>query len=145
MQMQPFHIAIPVNDLVAARRFYIDLLGCSEGRSSEDWVDFNMYGHQVVCHLVNSIAASSLSKNAVDSEEVPIPHFGVVLAWNDWEELARHLSSLNATFILKPGVRFVDQPGEQATFFINDPAGNVLEFKALRNPENLFARNKDGH
>ena len=145
MQLQPFHIAIPVNDLLAARRFYIDLLGCSEGRSSKDWVDFNMYGHQVVYHLVNSIAASSLSKNAVEGEEVPIPHFGVVLLWHDWEALERRLSALNATFTLKPDVRFVDQPGEQATFFITDPAGNVLEFKALRTPENLFARNKDGH
>jgi uncharacterized protein len=145
MQLQPFHIAIPVNDLLAARRFYIDLLGCSEGRSSKDWVDFNMYGHQVVCHSVNAIAASSLSKNAVEGEEVPIPHFGVVLLWHDWEALARRLSALNATFTLKPDVRFVDQPGEQATFFITDPAGNVLEFKALRTPENLFASNKDDH
>ena len=143
MALTPFHVAVPVTDLVAARDFYTGLLGCPEGRSDEQWVDFNLFGHQFVCHLVSRDDIQH-SANEVDGERVPVPHYGLVLAWNDWNTLVSKLENARATFVIEPGVRFSGQPGEQATFFIADPAGNVLEFKALRNPDNLFARQPKG-
>ena len=129
MTLTPFHIAIPVDNLHKARSFYGDLLGCPEGRSAENWVDFNLYGHQLVCHLAGGSADES--SNAVDGDAVPIPHFGVVLTMAQWRELGGKLQEANATFITEPHIRFEDQVGEQATLFLRDPSGNVLEFKAF--------------
>jgi extradiol dioxygenase family protein len=137
MSLRPFHVAVPVHSLTAAREFYGDLLECTEGRSAERWVDFNLYGHQVVCHQIDALAKNA-GANRVDGEAVPVPHYGVVLNWPDWERLADRLRSHNEQFIVEPGVRFTGEPGEQATLFIADPSGNVLEFKAMRNPDNLF-------
>ena len=139
MALAPFHVAVPVTDLEAARGFYSGLLGCAEGRSDTHWVDFDLFGHQFVCHLVAE-SHSQHPVSDVDGERVPIPHYGLVLAWDDWEVLASQLKAAATDFIIQPGVRLTGTPGEQATVFIADPAGNVLEFKALRNPENLFAR-----
>ena len=143
MNLPPFHVAVAVHDLEAARRFYAGLLGCAEGRSAEQWVDFNLYGHQFVCHAIGQ-GLTPAARNPVDGERVPIPHFGVVLDWERWEQLAAHLRTAGAEFVIEPGVRFAGSPGEQATFFIADPSGNVLEFKAMREPQNLFARDT-GH
>ena len=138
MALTPFHVAVPVHDLDAARRFYGGLLGCPEGRSAAEWVDFDLYGHQFVCHL--AAGAGPAVSNEVDGKAVPVPHYGVVLDWEDWEGLADRLRSAGTQFILEPGIRFRGQVGEQATLFIADPSGNVLEFKALRDPRRLFAR-----
>ncbi len=138
MSLPPFHVAVPVTSLEASRAFYGELLGCPEGRSDEHWIDFNLYGHQFVCHYASQAAPSA--SNEVDGERVPVPHYGVVLNWSDWEALAEKLTKANADFILEPGVRFTGLPGEQATLFIADPSGNVLEFKAMRNPANLFSK-----
>ena len=134
----PFHLAFPVNDLNEARRFYGELLGCPEGRSSNEWVDFNFYGHQIVAHV--SKEAASSAANRVDGDDVPVRHFGVVLSMNDWHRLARRLKDAGARFIIEPHVRFTGQPGEQATLFVMDPSGNALEFKAFNDPECLFAK-----
>lgn len=139
MPIQPFHLAITVDDLVAAENFYAKLLGCSIGRRSDCWIDFNLYGHQLVCHLTNQHTAPDLPANNVDGKQVPVPHFGVVLAWTEWEILAARLTAANMRFIIEPTVRFAGQIGEQATMFFPDPAGNMLEFKAMRDPEQLFA------
>jgi extradiol dioxygenase family protein len=139
MSLPPFHLAIPVHSLVAARQFYGDTLGCPEGRSAEHWVDFNLYGHQFVCHLVDGESKAAGMTN-VDGKSVPVPHFGVVLDWSDWEDLATKLQSQHIKFIMEPCVRFAGEPGEQATMFLLDPAGNALEFKAMRNPGNLFSK-----
>jgi extradiol dioxygenase family protein len=137
MSLPPFHLAVPVHSLAAARQFYGDVLGCPEGRSADQWVDFNLYGHQLVCHLVSG-ASEPAGENNVDGDAVPVPHFGVVLDWADWEQLADKLKHHDVRFIMEPGVRFVGEPGEQATMFLADPSGNALEFKAMRNPDNLF-------
>jgi uncharacterized protein len=137
--MSPFHLAIPVDDLAAARAFYGGVLGCPEGRSSETWVDFNFRGHQFVVHLA---PRATITRNAVDGDAVPVPHFGLVLAWPEWEALAARITASGTRFELPPHVRFAGKPGEQGTFFLFDPAGNALEFKAMRNPESLFARNQ---
>jgi extradiol dioxygenase family protein len=137
--LQPFHLAIPVNDLAAAEQFYTRILGCRIGRRSDNWIDFDLYGHQLVCHLTQQAAVPDLPSNVVDGEHVPVPHFGVVLAWPDWEALARHLRSCDIKFIIEPTVRFAGKPGEQGTLFFADPAGNRLEFKAFRDPQQLFA------
>ena len=137
MSLPPFHLAVPVHSLAAARQFYGDMLGCPEGRSAEDWVDFNLYGHQFVCHLVDG-TNQSVGLNHVDGQSVPVPHFGVVLDWSVWEQLAQKLQHYDVQFIIEPGVRFAGEPGEQATMFLVDPSGNALEFKAMRNPDNLF-------
>ncbi len=142
MSLSPFHVAVPVDDLDAARRFYAGLLGCPEGRSDTRWIDFNLYGHQFVCHLSPS-APEHGAVNIVDGKQVPVPHYGVVLGWTDWQRLTDRLQQAEVSFLLEPGVRFAGEAGEQATFFIADPAGNVLEFKAMRHPENLFARGSD--
>ena len=139
MPLQPFHLAVPVHDLDAARGFYGRLLGCAEGRSADDWVDFNLYGHQFVCHLSAGTRPADAS-NPVDGHDVPVPHFGVVLDMAAWEVLAERLTAAGVEFVIAPTVRFAGEPGEQATMFFRDPSGNALEFKAMRNPDNLFAR-----
>lgn len=138
MSLPPFHLAFPVDDLAAARGFYGGLLQCPEGRSADDWVDFNLYGHQIVAHLAPEAVASRAS-NAVDGDDVPVPHFGIVLAIEEWKALAERLVDSGMDFVIPPTVRFEGQPGEQATMFLLDPAGNALEFKAMANPANLFA------
>jgi extradiol dioxygenase family protein len=139
MSLPPFHLAFPVDDLAAARRFYGELLGCPEGRSADHWVDFDLKGHQIVAHLAPD-AARARAVNPVDGEEVPVPHFGVVLPMDDWRELAQRLKDAGTDFVIPPTIRFEGQPGEQATMFLLDPAGNALEFKAMADPANLFAR-----
>ncbi|HEX6661594.1 MAG TPA: VOC family protein [Sphingomicrobium sp.] len=140
MSLPPFHLAFPVDDLAAARAFYGGLLGCPEGRSADHWVDFDLYGHQIVAHLAPE-AARARASNPVDGEDVPVPHFGLVLAMEAWRSLAERLESAGTTFVIPPTVRYAGQPGEQATMFLLDPAGNALEFKAMANPANLFAQN----
>ena len=137
--LPPFHLAFPVNDLAAARAFYGDLLGCPEGRSSDEWVDFDFHGHQIVAHLVPD-ATPRANCNPVDGHDVPVPHFGLVLNMADWKELARRLETAGVDFVIPPTVRFRGQPGEQATMFFRDPSGNALEIKAMANPANLFAK-----
>jgi extradiol dioxygenase family protein len=139
MTLPPFHLAFPVDDLPAARHFYGDLLGCPEGRSAEDWIDFNLYGHQIVAHLAPD-AVRARATNPVDGEAVPVPHFGIVLGAEAWKALAERLVKADTDFIIAPTVRFEGQPGEQATMFLLDPAGNALEFKAMADPHNLFAK-----
>ena len=140
MSMPPFHLAFPVDDLAAARHFYGDLLGCPEGRSSDQWIDFNLHGHQIVAHLAPE-AARARASNPVDGEEVPVPHFGVVLPMDAWKQMAGRLQAAGTHFVIEPTVRFEGQPGEQATMFFLDPAGNALEFKAMADPAKLFAKN----
>lgn len=139
MSLPPFHLAFPVDDLAAARRFYGELLGCPEGRSAGHWVDFDLHGHQIVAHLAPD-AVRKRATNPVDGEDVPVPHFGLVLTMEQWKALAGRLESAGAEFVIPPTVRFEGEPGEQATMFLLDPAGNALEFKAMARPENLFAR-----
>ena len=136
----PFHIAFPVDDLAAARRFYGGMLGCPEGRSSERWIDFDLYGHQIVAHLKPQGAGRAPSHNPVDGHDVPVPHFGVVLDMDRWRALAERLKAAGTSFVIEPYVRFEGQVGEQATMFFLDPAGNALEFKAFADPSQLFAR-----
>jgi extradiol dioxygenase family protein len=134
-----FHLAFPVHDLSEARRFYGGLLGCPEGRSSGDWVDFNFYGHQVVAHL-SPEEAGHRRTSAVDGDEVPVRHFGAILPMAEWESLASKLKSAGTRFIIEPHVRFKGQVGEQATMFFLDPSGNALEFKAFGDPAQVFAK-----
>jgi uncharacterized protein len=140
MALPPFHLAFPVDDLAAARRFYGELLGCREGRSAEEWVDFDLYGHQIVAHLAPE-AARARASNPVDGDDVPVPHFGIVLPMEQWKTLAGRLEQAEVDFVIPPTVRFQGQPGEQATMFFLDPAGNALEFKAMADPAKLFAKN----
>jgi len=140
MNLPPFHLAFPVDDLAAARRFYGGLLGCPEGRSAEEWIDFDLYGHQIVAHLAPE-AARARASNPVDGEDVPVPHFGIVLPMEQWKALAARLEGEAVDFVIEPTIRFEGQPGEQATMFFLDPAGNALEFKAMGDPAKLFARN----
>jgi extradiol dioxygenase family protein len=140
MSLPPFHLAFPVDDLVAARRFYGELLGCPEGRSADHWVDFDLYGHQIVAHLARR-QARGRSTNPVDGEDVPVPHFGLVLPMENWSTLAERLTNAGVEFVIPPTVRFKGEPGEQATMFLLDPAGNALEFKAMADPAKLFAKN----
>jgi extradiol dioxygenase family protein len=137
--LQPFHIAFPVNDLAAARAFYGGVLGCPEGRSSDEWIDFDLYGHQIVAHLDPAARGVGIS-NAVDGHDVPVPHFGVVLGWDDWHALAEKLEAAGVSFGIKPHIRFQGQVGEQATMFFRDPTGNALEFKAFKDLGQLFAK-----
>jgi uncharacterized protein len=137
--MRPFHLAFPVHDLAAARAFYGGLLGCPEGRSSQTWVDFDLYGHQIVAHLTAGMAAGDTHSSPVDGHDVPVPHFGVVLEMAQWEALAARLRSAGVRFVIEPHVRFQGQPGEQATLFFHDPSGNALEFKAFSDDAALFA------
>jgi extradiol dioxygenase family protein len=138
MALRPFHVAIPVHDLDAAREFYGGLLGCPEGRSDTHWVDFSLYGHQFVCHYSETLASQSLAD--VDHQSVPVPHYGVVLDWADWQLLADRLIAAGIKFICEPAIRFVGEPGEQATLFVADPSGNALEFKAMRDNSQLFSK-----
>ncbi len=137
--MQPFHLAIPVHDLAAARAFYGEVLGCAEGRSSAEWVDFDFFGHQLVTHL-DPRPSSPQHHNKVDGHDVPVPHFGVVLEWSAWHRLAERMRAAGTHFVIEPGVRFAGQVGEQATMFFYDPSDNALEFKAFKDPARLFAR-----
>jgi len=135
----PFHLAFPVDDLAAARRFYGELLGCAEGRSSDQWIDFDFHGHQLVAHLAPG-EVHAAATNPVDGHNVPVRHFGVVLDWQAWHDLADRLRVAGVTFLIEPGIRFAGLAGEQATMFFRDPAGNALEFKAFRDPSQLFAK-----
>ena len=137
--LQPFHFAFPVHDIAAARAFYGDVLGCPEGRSAESWVDFDLYGHQIVAHLDRAARPARIT-NPVDGHDVPVPHFGVVLAWDDWHALAARLEAAGVRFGIAPHVRFQGQVGEQATMFFTDPSGNALEFKAFKYMGSLFAK-----
>lgn len=133
----PFHLAFAVDDLDEARRFYGGILGCVEGRSAQRWVDFDFFGHQIVAHLADRTATH---RNAVDGDAIPVPHFGAVLDWQTFDTLAERLRAANIRFEIEPHVRFQGTAGEQATMFLFDPSGNALEFKAMRRPENLFAK-----
>lgn len=140
-RVPPFHLAFPVRDVAEARRFYVDLLGCGEGRSADEWVDLDFFGHQIVAHYKPSgDAESEVHHNPVDGHDVPVPHFGVVLEWEAWQELSRRLTSADIDFVIEPYIRFEGQVGEQATMFFLDPSGNALEFKAFRDPDQLFAK-----
>lgn len=136
--LPPFHLAFPVDDLAVARQFYIGLLGCREGRSADSWIDFDFHGHQIVAHLAPRQASPAYS-NPVDGHDVPVPHFGVVLDWRAWHELADRLRAVDIDFVIEPYVRFAGQVGEQATMFFLDPSGNALEFKAFRDSARLFS------
>jgi hypothetical protein len=141
--MRPFHLAVAVHDLDAARAFYGGLLRCAEGRCSADWVDFDLCGHQLVCHLDRRLAAPRTEPGrpaSVDGHDVPIPHFGVVLLMPEWQALATHLTGQGVHFIVAPHIRFAGQAGEQATLFLADPSGNAVEFKGFRSLDALFAR-----
>tara|TARA_B100000674_G_C37945414_1_gene964689 strand:+ start:1319 stop:1738 length:420 start_codon:yes stop_codon:yes gene_type:complete len=135
--LPPFHLAIPVHDLKVAQDFYGQLLNCQQGRSSDHWIDYNFFGHQLVVHLDKNINKKTF--NAVDGKNIPIPHFGLVLDWIQWESLKQKLQKSNMEFIVDPYIRFKGQIGEQATMFFLDPSGNALEFKAFKNMDQLFA------
>lgn len=139
MNQPPFHLAFPVDDLAKARAFYGDLLGCAEGRSSPEWVDFDFYGHQIVAHLAPG-EVGHRSTSAVDGDNVPVRHFGVVLSMDAWQKLADKLKHAGTKFVIEPHVRFKGQVGEQATMFFLDPCGNALEFKAFEDMNQLFAK-----
>ena len=138
-QLAPFHFAFPVDDLDAARHFYGTVLGCPEGRSDSDWIDFDLYGHQIVAHRVARRDAVA-GHNPVDGHDVPVPHFGVVLPPDEWRALAARLQGQGVRFVIEPHTRFPGQPGEQSTMFFHDPAGNALEFKAFADLDQLFAK-----
>ncbi|HEY4375013.1 MAG TPA: VOC family protein [Burkholderiales bacterium] len=137
--LHPFHLAFPVHSIAAAREFYGDLLGCPEGRSAPDWVDFNFYGHQIVAHLAPEEAGHH-STNAVDGDNVPVRHFGIVLSMQEWDKIAKKLETAGTDFIIKPHIRFKGEVGEQATMFFLDPSGNAMEIKAFANMASLFAK-----
>ena len=139
MPSVPFHLALPVRDLEAARTFYIDLLGCSVGRESATWIDFNFFGHQVTTHL-SPEEPQPAATNPVDGQQVPVRHFGVILDWDAWQALAERLTQAGVSFLIDPYIRFRGQVGEQATMFLLDPSQNGLEFKAFRDQKQIFAR-----
>ncbi len=134
-----FHLAFPVHDLDAARDFYGSVLGCREGRSSDRWIDFDLFGHQIVAHLSDN-GAGARTSNSVDSEDVPVPHFGIVLPMEEWKALAERLTSKGVKFIIEPKIRFAGEVGEQATMFFLDPSGNALEFKGFNDFSQVFAK-----
>ena len=136
MKLTPFHLAIPVHDIKLCRKFYKDILGCIEGRSDKDWVDFNFFGHQLVCHL--SKRASNEITNSVDSNDIPVPHFGLVLSWNDFKTITSDLKEKKIEFLIEPTIRFENEVGEQAIAFLRDPSGNAIELKAFKNMDSLF-------
>jgi uncharacterized protein len=139
--LRPFHIAFPVDDLDAARAFYTGVLGCPEGRSSAQWIDFDLFGHQIVAHLVRRPGPQTdPMHNSVDGHDVPVPHFGVVLTLEDWSTLAQRVKAAGVVFGIEPHTRFAGEPGEQSTMFFRDPAGNALEFKAFADLGRLFAK-----
>ena len=139
MTLSPFHIAFPVHDLAAARSFYGGTLGCPEGRSSDHWIDFNLFGHQIVAHLRPRPESGPVAHNPVDGHDVPIPHFGVVLPMDQWQALADRVRAAGVSFVIEPYIRFKGEVGEQATMFFLDPSGNALEFKAFADPSLIFA------
>jgi uncharacterized protein len=130
-----FHLAFAVNDLDAARRFYVDVLGCRVGCTAKTWIDFDFFGYQITAHLAPSALRSA---NPVDGHDIPVPHFGLIMSWEDWHRAVDHMNYIGAKFRLTPHIRFKDAVGEQATFFLEDPAGNCLEFKAFKDPESIF-------
>ena len=136
--MRPFHLAFPVTDLAETKSFYVDILRCEVGRSSDAWIDFNMFGHQVVAHLVDK--NDHPASNSVDGDDVPTSHFGVVLTMSQWRELKKQLLDKKIQFIIEPKIRFLGEPGEQATMFLLDPSGNALEFKAFNDDNQIFAK-----
>jgi extradiol dioxygenase family protein len=138
MPLRPFHLAFPVRDIAEARAFWGGVIGCPEGRSAEDWVDFDFFGHQIVAHLTPN--RQTEASNPVDGHDVPVPHFGVVLTMADWQELADRLTAGGTEFVIEPHVRFKGQPGEQATMFFRDPSGNAIEMKAFADLGRLFAK-----
>ena len=140
MTLPLFHLAFPVDDLKDARAFYCGVLGCSEGRSDKDWVDFNFHGHQIVAHL--SPDAGHRDTNLVDGDNVPVRHFGVVLPMDEWKRLAEKLTAAEINFVIEPHTRFKGQPGEQATMFFLDPCGNAIEFKAFETPSPLVGEGR---
>jgi extradiol dioxygenase family protein len=140
MTLQPFHLAIPVHNLEECRTFYRDTLGLEEGRSSDHWVDFNFFGHQLVIHYKEKETTEAAGSNPVDGKDVPVPHFGVVLDMDTFWKFSEKLKNKNITFIIEPYIRFKGQVGEQATMFFKDPSGNALEFKAFENEDQLFAK-----
>ena len=138
MSLRPFHLAFPVRDIAEARAFWGGVIGCPEGRSAQDWVDFDFYGHQIVAHLAPERQAEA--NNPVDGHDVPVPHFGVVLSMKDWQALADRLIAAGTEFAIEPHIRFKGQAGEQATMFFRDPSGNAIEMKAFANLSQLFAK-----
>lgn len=136
--MRPFHLAFPVDDLDKTREFYTKILGCNEGRSSDRWIDFDLYGHQLVAHLVDTLV--NIETNQVDGDRVPVSHFGVILEMKDWDNLAKRLKSSGIKFIIEPHTRFEGESGEQATMFFLDPCGNALEFKSFNSDDMIFAK-----
>lgn len=140
MSLQPFHIAIPVQNLEKCRAFYRDILKCEEGRSDTHWVDFNFFGHQLVIHQKENYQPTKSISNPVDGHDVPVPHFGVVLTWEDWIALSEGLKAANTKFMIEPCIRFQGKVGEQATMFFKDPENNALEFKAFKDLGQLFAK-----
>ena len=140
MSVSPFHLAIPVSNLEVCRKFYRDVLKCEEGRSSDNWVDFDFFGHQLVIHYKPAEEKKEEHHHAVDGHDVPVPHFGVVLPWETWEKLASDLRAAGITFVIEPYIRFQGQVGEQVTMFFYDPSGNALEFKAFKDLSQLFAK-----
>lgn len=137
--LSPFHLAIPVHNLAECRTFYRDILNCEEGRSSDHWVDFNFFGHQLVIHYKPK-SPEDLHTNPVDGKDVPVPHFGVILEWDIFQEFASDLKAKSIAFIIEPYIRFEGQVGEQATMFFMDPAGNALEFKSFKDFTQIFAK-----
>ena len=138
-KLTPFHLAIPVDNIPICREFYIDILGCEEGRSSDHWIDFNLFGHQLVIHYKEK-SKEQLHTNPVDGMDVPVPHFGVILEWNDFDKFSKHLIEKRVKFIIEPYIRFKGLAGEQATMFFKDPAGNALEFKSFKDFRQIFEK-----
>ena len=134
--LRPFHLAFPVSDLFEAKKWYTEVIGCSIGRESEEWIDFNMFGHQIVAHLRSE--SDSIDMNTVDDKNIPIRHFGVILDFSQWDDLKKHLENKKIKFLIDPSIRFKGLKGEQRTMFIKDPSGNVLEFKAFKDDEMIF-------
>ena len=134
-----FHLAFRVHDLEATRNFYVDVLGCRVGRSSATWIDFDFFGYQISAHCLAKDAPAPAPSNAVDGHDIPIPHFGLIMSWEDWHRAVDHMNYIGVSFRVAPHIRCQDQPGEQATFFLEDPSGNCLEFKAFKNMEDVFA------
>ena len=140
MSLRPFHLAFPVHDLAEARAFWGETMGCPEGRSSDHWIDFDFYGHQIVAHCVGAAAPTDTGNNPVDGHGVPVPHFGIVLSLVDWQALADRLRAAGTKFEIEPYIRFKGEPGEQATMFFRDPSGNAIEMKAFADLGQLFAK-----
>ncbi len=138
--LQPFHLAVPTHNLTEARKFYGEFLGFEEGRSTDSWIDWNFFGHQFVTHLKVGMRSEPAAINLVDGKDVPVPHFGVVLEWNDWHEFAEKLKACKIKFVIEPYIRFRGAIGEQATMFFLDPSGNALEFKAFKDPTQHFRK-----